>query len=287
MTLPDFLVIGAMRSGTTWLDWILRSHSEIYMPKRKKEIHFFDANFQRGFTWYEGFFPPVEEAGRYHRIGEVTPRYLYVPEAAPRIRESLPSCRFLAILRNPVDRAYSHYGFSVRESNETRSFEEYLAAYPGVFSRGLYGRQVKRYLEYFQRDAFLFLVFERALAKPARTMETVASFLSVDSSAFLGDLDASTRKNPSFKPRFGGLYALCRSWGRSLRRMDYDWTVNLVKRSGVKRFFETQNGLPPMKSRTRTELTRLYEEDINTLEGLIGEDLSLWLHPYPEGDARG
>ena len=73
MALPNFLVVGAQRAGTTWLDAILRQHPEIYLPVKRKEIHFFDKNFSKGETWYSGFFPDDSAASDYKAIGEITP----------------------------------------------------------------------------------------------------------------------------------------------------------------------------------------------------------------------
>ena len=95
MTLPNFLVIGAQRGGTTLLHRILDAHPEVYVPQRRKEIHFFDWYHERGADWYAGFFPG-EGTARYRAIGEVTPDYLFEPQTPHRIRALLPDCRFVA-----------------------------------------------------------------------------------------------------------------------------------------------------------------------------------------------
>ncbi len=274
MSLPNLLVIGAMRSGTTWLDALLRSHPEVYLPKRRKEIHFFDAYFHRGLDWYQSFFPSKADAGKYRWIGEVTPRYLYHPETPKRIRQYLPDCHFLAILRNPADRAYSHYGFSIRDNNEQRSFPEYLEHYPGVLSRGFYGKQVRRYFRYFPRERFLFLIFEKTFEDPRGSAERIASFLSLPPDPFQGN--AGSRKNASYRPRFSALYAGSRSWARSLRTRDMDWAVRAAKRVGIKRAFGRRRPLPGLDEKLRTALLERYEPDIALLEDLIDEDLGRW-----------
>src|SRR4051794_13012479 len=114
MSLPNFLVVGAQRSGTTIFHQILLTHSEIYVPSRRKEIHFFDRYFDRGLNWYKSYFPPENAAARYSAIGEVTPDYLAIPEVPARIHATLPNCRLIFILRNPIERAYSWYQYCRR-----------------------------------------------------------------------------------------------------------------------------------------------------------------------------
>ncbi|MFC1868221.1 sulfotransferase domain-containing protein [Thermodesulfobacteriota bacterium] len=276
MSLPNFLGIGAMRSGTTWLDRILRTHPQIYLPERRKEIQFFSANFERGFCWYEKFFPPAPEAGKHKWIGEITPGYLYNEDTPARIHSFLPSCRFIGILRNPADRAYSHYGFSVRNVNERRPFHEYLRYYPGIFARGLYGEQVKRYLKYFKKENFLFLIFEESTAKPKAAIKKIADFFNLNSEDFQVDERVREKVNSSYLPRFGRLYFLTRILSKSLRKMDFDWLVNLGKTLEVQRFSGFKGTLPPLEHTMRSMLIEKYEPDIALLEDLLDQDLVIW-----------
>jgi hypothetical protein len=276
MTLPNFLGIGAQRCGTTWLHTQLRSHPDIYVPLQRKEIHFFDEYYDRGLDWYQGFFPPAAQASEYHAIGEITPKYLYDPAAPARIRDYIPECRFIAILRNPVDRAYSQYGLAVQYHNEKRSFQDYLAQEPNVFNRGLYGKQLKRYLEYFPVQNFLILIFEHTFNDPARTLCRIADFLSVDASRF-DCCDPGRKVNSSYKVRFARSYVLARRLARYLRRRkDADWLVNTINALGVKQIFGSRGRIPPLGKDIRTELLSRYQVDIATLEDLLEENLSLW-----------
>ena len=122
MSLPTFLVIGAQRAGTSLLHQILLGHPEVYVPRERKEVHYFDRYFERGVAWYEGYFPAADAARSYRAIGEITPDYLATEEAPARIHALLPACRLIAILRNPVDRAYSWYQHARRSRNERRDF---------------------------------------------------------------------------------------------------------------------------------------------------------------------
>jgi hypothetical protein len=274
MALPNFLGIGAQRSGTTWLYTLLGSHPDIYVPKQQKEIHFFDEHYIAGIDWYERFFPLPVHASKYRAIGEVTPAYLYYPSVPERIKQHIPECRFIAILRNPVERAYSQYGLAVRNQNEKRSFRDYLEQ-TNAYARGLYSVQLKRYLQYFPAQNFLILIFEKAFNDPAPALRRIADFLCVDADRF-SYRDASRKVHSSYQVRLVRSYAIYRRLARYLRRKDADRVVNLANAFGVRRLFGNRGMLPPMDDRIRTELHSRYQADIAVLEDLLGEDLSLW-----------
>src|SRR5262245_45971784 len=117
--LPTFLIVGAMRSGTTSLARYLGAHPDVFVAP-EKEIHFFDRCFDRGVAWYAERFIQAAGAGA---IGEATQSYMYDPDAIARMRSVVPSARLLTILRHPTDRAYSHYWLNRAHGLEDRSFE--------------------------------------------------------------------------------------------------------------------------------------------------------------------
>lgn len=122
--LPDFVVIGAQKSGTGRFYGLLTRHPNV---KRAavKEVHYFDNHFDEGIEWYRRCFPPPAlKNGRKSITGEATPKYLFDPLVPERMAEVVPEARLIALLRNPVDRAYSHYHMAVRKGRESRSFEE-------------------------------------------------------------------------------------------------------------------------------------------------------------------
>ena len=121
----DFIIIVAPRCGTTSLYNYLVSHPKI-IPATEKEIHFFDMKFAKGTKWYFNQFPSLTKTEKKTRLvtGEATPAYLAHPDVPKRIRDVLPNIKFLVLLRNPVDRALSHYKMSFRLGNEKLSFSE-------------------------------------------------------------------------------------------------------------------------------------------------------------------
>jgi hypothetical protein len=207
--LPDWLIIGAQKAGTTSLyDYIVR-HPDVRGAVRK-EVHFFDNAFHRGALWYRSFFPLEREVSRHQattgrrlQSGEATPYYLFHPLVPRRVARVVPSVRLIVLLRNPVNRAFSHYTHEKVRGHEPLSFEEAIAAEPGrihgeekrmvlkqtsrsrkhqVFSyvaRGFYAQQLRRWMEYFPDDQILVLGSERFYADPQATMAEVFAFLGL------------------------------------------------------------------------------------------------------------
>jgi hypothetical protein len=198
--LPDFLIVGAQKAGTTALYAYLRWHPAILGPSWK-EVCFFDRHYERGARWYRGQFPNAlrrqlaarRDGGR-SLAGEASPSYLFHPEAPARVAALVPGVKLIALLRNPVDRAYSHYQHEVALGREQLSFEDALAAEearlaaePEVggwawsehtyFARGLYAEQLERWYACFPREQLLVLTTEGYAADPAATYARVLDFL--------------------------------------------------------------------------------------------------------------
>ena len=200
--LPSALIIGAQRSGTTSLFNYLVRHPDV-LPPFGKEIHYFDLHYARGARWYRGRFP----YGYRLRGGVVTldasPYYLAHPQAPQRAARLLPDAKLIVLLRNPVDRAFSHYQHEVRDGRETLSFaeaieqeperlageEERLRADPGYYSfnhhrysythRGRYIEQLRRWIDHFPRSRLLVLQSERLFRDPALAIGAVHEFLGL------------------------------------------------------------------------------------------------------------
>lgn len=195
--LPDYVVFGAMRSGTSSLYHNLVSHPQI-LPALRKELQFFDENFHRGLAWYRSNFPTRRAMNQPGPVitGEASPAYIFHPLAPERIAATLPEVRLIALLRNPVDRAWSHYHHSVAHGLEGLSFEEALAAEAqrvaaseasdcreihrhGYLTQGEYAGHLARWLEVFPRERLLILRAEDLFAEPERIMSEVIEFLGL------------------------------------------------------------------------------------------------------------
>ena len=195
--LPDFLVIGAQKAGTTALYAYLRWHPGITGPSWK-EVSFFDRHWWRGESWYRGHFP-LRSGGRL--VGEASPSYLFHPLAPERARAVVPNARLVALLRDPVDRAYSQYQHEVALGREPLSFEEALGseeertrgeverlvADPRAFSRawwdhtyaarGLYAEQLERWLAVFPQEQLLVVTTDELGERPAEAYASILEHL--------------------------------------------------------------------------------------------------------------
>jgi hypothetical protein len=202
--LPDFLVIGAQRAGSTSLFAQLCGHPGVAPPSHK-EIHYFDLQSFRSLRWYRSHFPPAA-AARGRLTGEASPYYLFHPAAPARVAEVLPDVRLVALLRDPVSRAYSQYQLSVRDGRERLGFEEALRAedarlageearlltdrayrsdahrHQSYASRGHYAAQLRRWHEHVSPGRLLVVSSEELFADPRRVAATVLEFLGLDPS---------------------------------------------------------------------------------------------------------
>jgi hypothetical protein len=287
MTLPNFLGIGVPRAGTTWLHELLQSHPAVYVPRRRKEVSFFDLHYDRGVGWYEKFFPSERQAGRYRAIGEITPYYCYCPECPARIA-GLGIRRLVLMLRNPVERAWSYYGQKVRNGMFRGTFEDFLdhSKWP-VVSQGQYSRFLQRYFEHFERREVLVLIFEHAMADIHGTKHVLAEFLGVNEDGFTL-ADAQQAVNPSYMPRAPRLYGLAFRVSKLCRQYDLDWVVNTTKRLGIRELFGAVGKIPPIQPATREQLQDLFRPEILELEKLLATSLDVWRSPAaPAAGAEG
>lgn len=296
--MPNFILIGAPRAGTTSLYHYLRQHSQVSMS-RIKETNYFaylasraEPGYETGLTmqWpvktlaeYKALF----RGGEYAAAGEASPLYFFAPGVARQIQTYLPDARLVMILRNPVERAYSAYLKNCREGTETRSFEDRLMQeihHPErvvcsehyYLRAGMYFERIADYLQYFERSQ-LKIVFQEDLQNaPAGLMSELFAFLGVNS-GFVPD--TSVRFNQSLPPllvKSSGNRRLLKETTRRVRefipRKMYYSLLNLE-------YFVNKNltHYSQMKKQTRLLLLEQYGQDILNLQGFLGRDLSHWL----------
>ena len=296
MEVPDIIVIGAPRSGTTSLYRYLDEHPEVYMSPLK-ETRFFayegqEVDYEGPADAYAYNRDTVTDAATYRRLfkdrasgqrtGEASPVYLYRGDrAAERIHDHVPDARLVAIFRNPVERAYSDFLNMVRLGWEpVHDFEEALAReeeriaahwspYYHYQAKGFYADQVRTYLRRFDREQVKFFLFEELRRDAAAAMEEFVTLVGVDPAVEVG---TETRHNRSGLPRSDVAHRLLthpllervmRGPLRTLRTTLRDWN--------------TAHEKPPLGPAVRAELQETYREDVQDLQDLIDRDLSHWL----------
>ena len=204
--LPDFVIVGAQRAGTTSLYKYLVEHPDVGRVRLGKGVHYFDTNAERSMSWYRSHFPVdpsrIPFRNRPTHVGEGSPYYMFHPECPRRIHEALPDVKVIAILRDPVERAHSQWVHETARGFETMPFQEALQAeqerlagqeallveptgrsfehqHHSYIARGQYGPQVQRLWEVFGQDRTLVLSATQLFAGPATTYAATLSFLGL------------------------------------------------------------------------------------------------------------
>ena len=275
--LPEFLGIGALKAGTTYLDAMLRDHPEICLPPGGKEIQFFNRYFDRGPEWYRRQFHGCREGVK----GEVSPQYMFDPKVAGRIKDLIPHARLVVSVRDPVMRAHSQFKHWVQERGYSNSFEQYLTEHPGAVERGRYFHLLRPYLHHFPRDQLLVILFEDLVGQRLTTMQNVYRFVGVD----VGHVPAAAGKPvyASYSPRFHRAYIRAKKVSRRLRRSGLSNLVATGKRAGLERVFvpsASTTRFAPLLPETARRLAEGYAEDTAALSSFLGRDLAdVWSTP--------
>ncbi len=206
---PDYLIIGVKRGGTTSLQQYLTAHPDVLEPKAAKSSHYFDANYAESWSWYRGHFPrqrwmdEQRAAGRPVVVGEASPYYCFHPLALERIASRLPHVRMILVLRDPVERVWSHHAYEVARGNEDLALADALDAEPArtagaaerirtgrvpddrqwrlhaYLPRGYYAEQIEAVRQHFQPSQLHIVVSEELFERPLEVMNGVFSFLGV------------------------------------------------------------------------------------------------------------
>jgi sulfotransferase family protein len=207
--LPSFIIVGGQRCGTNSLYEYVAADPLVGRALPIPEVHFFDVSFQRGMDWYRGHFPVKYRPSRRKGVlglritGESSPYYMYHPLAPQRIAECLPAIKLIVLLRNPVDRAYSHYNHERTRGHEPYTFEEAIEReedrlqgeeekiladpsyrsfnhqHYSYLSRGNYAAQLERIFAYHSKDRVLVLSSEELFTEPRQTHLRTLEFLSL------------------------------------------------------------------------------------------------------------
>jgi hypothetical protein len=212
--LPDFIIIGAQKSGTTSLYSYLSQHPQL-VPSINKEVHFFDGGlnpnvdtFDKGEVWYRAHFPLNRNMSNNKKTFESSPLYIFNPFAPQRISDLIPEVKLIAILRNPVERTISHYFHEKRNDRESLPIMEALQSEEkrlkpvidkqdyknNIFirhsykSRGLYHEQLKRYLNYFPMSNILVINSASLFTHPHDTLRRIFQFVGVDTEFTISNL---------------------------------------------------------------------------------------------------
>ena len=303
MTLPNFLIIGAAKSGTTALFNLLGQHPEIY-PSSHKEPNYFafagqkvdfqgpgDGAYNRScitdLPTYERLFAPVKP---YHKAwGEASTVYIYQPETAQRIQALVPDVKLIAVLRNPVGRAFSSYQHLVRDGYETLSFEDALAQEETRIQanwqhlyhytrQSIYAPQLQPYFELFDRAQMRVYLYDDFKTAPETILKDVFQFLGVDENVHI---DTDQRWNIAGKPRNQSInrFLNTRQPLKEMIKPLIPFGLRKKIMANLTRLNVQAAEKTSLKPETHQRLRELFHADILVTQDLLQRDLSIWLKP--------
>ena len=277
----DFICAGAQKSGTTTLYGLLSQHPDVCLPKQKELYFFCDYRiYKKGYGWYE------EQFACDGLRGDITPDYMLFPECAERIFKYNKNIKLLFILRNPADRAFSHYQMKKRDTEERMTFKDALEAENGRTSRGYrkrmkysymergyYNRLLLPYYKFYSEDSIKVLLFEDFINDIDGSMREIEEFLGL--TPYKGYI-LPERRNEGYLPKRRSFAYIKRHFLRPVRGI-----YNTVLPEGLRKKISsaTEAGYLPkenMPDEIRVKLVEEYLEDIKKLENLLNRDLSVW-----------
>lgn len=290
--LLNFLVVGAQKAGTTSLHYYMREHPDIYVPNQK-ETKFFvhDHRYRNGLSFYERtFFSDwIGESA----VGEVDPEYMYIEHALDRMCEVLDmeAMKFIFLLRNPIDRAFSHYVMEYKRGNEPLDFESALEAEServcrgcmenirySYVSRGYYLRQIERFLEHAPRRNMLFLLSDDLKNDTGKHLGDLFNFLDVAEDFLPANM--SVQFHRSTWPRSAALARWLRKKGglekRLMRALIPSRTLRKMVRLKTFQLNQTTTKKFALTERVRRHLETIYRDENARLGTFLGRDLSHW-----------
>ncbi len=269
--LPNFLIVGAEKAGTTTLWATLDEHPDVSMCARKEPRFFTDQNWHRGLAWYESLF---SEADNCTAIGEASTAYTWAPEsneAPARIRDCLGDIKYLYCVRHPIERMISHYRHAVlyRWIPAATSFEDAIRIKPALYNCSRYYYQIEQYLPYTEPEQWHVVVLEQIVERPNEVMGQVFDFLGVHRRA-VESLYAQNVTDDKVQPWLS--VDRLRPYGYFLPKPMRRWGKWAVESFGHKKIAK-----PTIDERVRDDLLTRLMPDIEAMARFCGQDLlALW-----------
>lgn len=283
MRLPNFIVGGAIKGGTTSLNYYLRQHPDVFMSPFKEPRYFAYEPDNPGHVEGDGLRFPIktleeyaalfDEASDHKAVGETSPHYLRSPQAPQLIKDTIPDVRLIFSLRDPVKRAYSSYWHRVRLGLEERPVEEVLREGDQAVLHGLYYATLQGWYSRFDPAQIKIILFDDLIRDALGVFADICRFLEIDDS-FVPDLTVKNKGGALKNRRLGLFY-------EKIKKHPLRQAINpLVPDRLLQKMADTRDNNfeepPPMPPAVARHLNDYYREDIGQLEALIHRDLSAW-----------
>ncbi|NEN89698.1 MAG: sulfotransferase [Okeania sp. SIO3H1] len=302
MNLPNFIVIGAAKSGTTSVWSYLKQHPQVFMSKPKEPNFFIFEGvklpyysgpddeetlirklYQGTITDFETYQTLFQDVGEARAIGEASVRYLYFPQAAERIKKYIPDAKMIIMLRNPVNRLYSQYVMNVRDLLEPLPLSEAITAEDERISKNWdcawhytklssYYNQVKFYLDLFSPQQIKVIIYEYFCRDTVGIMQELYRFIDVDDSF----IPNCSKSNSGYWPKSFLIHRLLKepnaiklTLEKALPRKTYNKALKFFHKSN-------KGAIPPIPTTVKDDLKQLFRKDILNLQELLGRQIP-WL----------
>lgn len=272
--LPDCLVIGPQKTGTTWIHDYLAWRGDVGLPRHVKEVWFFDRYYARGIDWYSNHFAPRTEG---KLITEVTPGYFHCEEAALRIRKSLGTVPVIASLRHPVEKTFSLYLHMRRYGMTKLGLREAAKEHPGLVGSARYAFHLQRWGDVLGEDKVKVLFFEWLKQEPEKYVRELCGHLGLEYRPIPDELRKPV--NEASQPSSHSLARFGWKVATFLRSMGLHSTVEQAKSAGLKQVFFGRPGRSEKPRLEPTDRQWLLEEllpEVEALEKMLGTDLTAW-----------
>jgi len=287
----NFFGIGAAKSGTTFVANCLGDHPEICLSQ-PKEVNFFNKNFpsyltktpnnyQRGLKWYKKHF---KHCSAQSIKGEFSVYYMPDQQAAERIWSVYPQAKIIAVLRNPVIRAFSHYKFRTVQPGKIKykSFADAINKTPEFINWGFYYQQLKPYFDKFNKKNIHIIIFEELIKNPRVEIKKLYRFLGVNEnflpSSITKEINVSKNKNGWLRNKAINLLGLFNNSNTSFlirlaHELKINYLVEFIDNSILSKRIKPPEEINPQ---TYNKLLKVYKNDIKSLEKLLDKNLSIW-----------
>jgi hypothetical protein len=270
---PNFLYIGPDKSGSSWLFNALVNHPECFVPP-SKDIYYFDKYYHRGESWYMDFFSKASQDAL--AVGEISHGYLFDENSPLRIKADFPDMKILTTLRNPVERAVSHYFYLRAGGLIDSDLKSAVLKRPGIILSSLYFEPLKRYLEIFPRDQVYVSFFEQLKSDPRKFAFGIFDFLGISE---IETVDFQKRVREARKPKSVLVAKILKVSALKARDLGLSTLVGKIKNSKAINII-----YKPLDSTDRAKISREEKnwileqviDDVEMLEGLLDKDLSHW-----------
>ncbi len=299
MNKPNFIIIGAAKSGTTTLYEYLCQYEQIYMSTPKEPDFFsLDMNYNKGIEWYDGLFKDAQPGQVCGEASTTYSRCHQHPKTVERIAKHLPEVKLIYIMRHPVDRAYSFYVHRYKGSKANRdflasrnelmtclTFEEAIVEQSEFLESSLYIEQIEKYLKYFPKESFLFLLMEDLIADPTKTINEILRFIGADIKVHISPEEAIVANQAGNYPEWYFQKQLVnainripgnQSWRNLLPKNFKNKIYDTIKLLSYNRWQNQQYIPPPMLPETRQRLIQEFKYPNQKLADFLNRDLTHW-----------